>query len=591
MADNSTISSSYPLALILSCYAPNWAGEKISKHGMPTCMMRNISIKNLALIEDISVVFHEGFSVFTGETGAGKSLLIGAIGLLLGDRASSEMVRRGADEAEITGVFELDDPRAGLHEILDENGIGLEGDQLIIRRRITIAAKNRIFLNQIPITLATLKRIGDVLIDFHSQHEHQSLLQPESAFAIIDALPHVAHYRAEYDRAYHSYVEAGSALREHGKRAAQLRERKDLLDFQYKEISALNPRPSEEQELEEELKLLSSRAERMQYAAGISALFNSHSSSLSDALAQVRRQLEGWAKYDGSVANWLNDVDNAAALFNELESFCARYAADDEQPDPNRIESINSRLARIQRLKKKYQCDIEGLVEKRRALEQDLAALENDEADLKELRKRVEACEKKCRNAGAQLTRQRTTAANAFDGAISGHMERLGFAGGRWQTSFTPLQSPAQHGMEMIAFMVQTNPGEPFLPLAKTASGGEISRLMLATKSVLAGHDHIPTVIFDEIDAGIGGVVAGEVAQALLDLSASHQVISISHLHQLATVAHHHYHVYKETSGNRTVTHVKELSDAQKVDEIARMLGGTTNIARRHAKSLLNSER
>jgi DNA repair protein RecN (Recombination protein N) len=259
--------------------------------------------------------------------------------------------------------------------------------------------------------------------------------------------------------------------------------------------------------------------------------------------------------------------------------------------DPARIDRLNARLAKIQRLKKKYGCTAEGLAAKRDSVKADLDSLANVDADRAELAKKLASALALCRETGKRLGAARTRAAAAFDKKVTSLMVQLGFTGGKWRTELLPHADPSAGGLEEVRFMVQTNPGEPILPLVKTASGGEISRLMLAIKRVMSAHDHIPVLIFDEIDTGIGGVLAGAVGDALAGLAKDHQVLCITHLHQIASLADNHFHVYKEPKDDRTVTLVKKLSDAEKINEITRMLGGESASARRHAKDLLSKHR
>ncbi|MBD3345345.1 MAG: DNA repair protein RecN [Chitinivibrionales bacterium] len=558
---------------------------------MTTAVIRELRVKNLALIEDLAVEFDDGFSVFTGETGAGKSILIGAIGLLLGDRASTESVRSGADDAEICGVFDLPKSSDALRELLEENTIEISNQELIIRRKITRHGKNRIYLNQVPIPLTLLGKVGELLIDFHSQHEHQSLLLPETAPAIIDSLSGVAPAKEEYESAYAEYFSVQSALEKHDRKATALKERRDILEYQFKEISNLNLKADEEVELEAELKLITSSTERLQLAADILELTGGGSNALSKAVVAIRKKLENLSRFDQSAVQWIADIENTQTLFSELETYCESYGESFESAaDPARIEFINDRIARIQRLKKKYGCSSLELLERAKQLKADLDSLENCEADRKLLEKQVDEAHKKAFDKGNNLHRARQKAAREFDKKISAQMNKLGFKDGEWQTALKRHSTLTPLGLEDISFLVKTNPGEPALPLVKIASGGEISRLMLAIKSVLAEKDRVSTLIFDEIDAGIGGVLAKEVARALRELSGTHQVICISHLHQIASVADHHFHVYKEIENKRTRTRIKRLEGAQKVDEIARMFGDDSEISRKHAQELLKKK-
>jgi DNA repair protein RecN (Recombination protein N) len=551
-------------------------------------MIREIRITNFALIDELSLEFDKKLTVFTGETGAGKSILIGAISLLVGERASIESIRSGAEEAEVSGVFDVHVMRPGLRSLLDELSIEPLDHSLIIRRRISRSDRNKILVNQIPIPLAALKKLGDSLVDLHGQHEHQSLLSEETHAGVIDDLPAVRDVKGKYSAVYIAYAAAKAEAESFEAKAAALAERREILEFQYKELSDLSLRSGEEEELTKELGLLSSSAQRSAAASEIMSLLAFSQDSIEKRISTVRKKLEVLAKYDPAVAPWLSDVTNTLSVFTELETFCGSYLSTlGAGADPARIERLNSRLAKIQRLKKKYSCGLDELIVKRDTLKNDLASIVNIDADRTEIAKKTSAALAACKQNGNALSAARTKASHEFDKNVTSLMDQLGFKGGRWQTELRPHEEPAPGGLEEIRFMVQTNPGEPLLPLAKTASGGEISRLMLAIKTVMSGHDRIPVLIFDEIDTGIGGLLAGNVAEALADLAGTHQVICISHLHQIASLADHHYHVYKEPVKDRTVTRVKRLSEKERVDEIARMFGGDSTIARQHAMELL----
>jgi DNA repair protein RecN (Recombination protein N) len=555
-------------------------------------MIRELHIRNLALIEDVHVEFSSGFSVFTGETGAGKSILVGAIGLLLGERASSEQVRSGSDEAEVNGVFELRDMRKPLAEVFERNGIPREAGECIVRRVISRSGKNRVYINQVPLPLSVLKTVGDNLVDFHGQHEHQSLLDPDNPRRTIDGLFGVAGPAAEYGARYGALAVAREALSAHDKRAADLTARRDVIEFAHNEIKTLSLAAGEESRLEEELALLSSSSQRLECVSKINDLLADDETGINRAIGTIRKNLETLGRFDPSALPWLTDLQGPASVFSALEAYCGAYLEKAGAAlDPSQLDAINARLAKIQRLKKKYACDFDGLIEKEKQLAADLAAIGNTGADRDLLAQQEAAARGACLKAGAALSAGRRKQAAAFDRAITAEMAKLGFTGGEWKTEFVPFDSPQAEGLEDARFLVRTNPGEPLLPLVKIASGGEVSRLMLAIKTVLASRDHIPILVFDEIDSGIGGMLAKEVAVALVSLSASHQVLCISHLHQIASLADHHYHVYKDAQAGRTVTMVKQLTKEERIDEISRMLGGDYAIARKHAEELLRKKR
>ena len=557
-------------------------------------MIRELRIKNLALIENLALEFSGGFTVFTGETGAGKSILIGAIGLLLGERASSEMIRSGCEEAEVSGCLEIENQRQKLREFLKEAGIDAEDGALIIRRNISRAGKNRIHVNQVPLPLSSLKTLGDLLIDLHGQHQHQSLLNENTHVDIVDALPETAAARGAYTSSYNTYVAARQELLDAQKAARELADKRDVIEFQYKELSTLDPQKDEETALEQELSLLSSSAQRVECAKEILSLLadSPDGESLLKKLAHIKRKLETLGKYDPSVVQYMNDMESVVSTCSELDTFCSGYlekaGGDDCQ---GRIEEINSRLSKIQRLKKKCSCGLNDLIDKKQQLAKNLSLLDNTAADIESLQKTADKSRRACLESASALTKARMAALAAFDKEVTRRMELLGFSGGEWRTELQPIDEPAPHGLETIRFLVRTNPGEPYLPLAKSASGGEVSRLMLAVKSILAEQDEIPVLIFDEIDTGIGGVLAGEVSKALYSLSSTHQVLCISHLHQIASAADHHYLVSKRTTDGRTVTEVSRLDDRQRTIEIARMLGGESQISLKHAEQLLMENR
>jgi len=557
-------------------------------------MIRELRIKNLALIENLALEFGGGFTVFTGETGAGKSILIGAIGLLLGERASSEMIRSGCDDAEVSGCLEIEKLKPKLRDFLKEAGIDADDGSLIIRRNISKAGKNRIHVNQVPLPLSSLKTLGDLLIDLHGQHQHQSLLNENTHVDIVDALPETSSSKESYTSSYNTYTTARQELLDAQKAARELADKKDVLEFQYKELSTLDPQTDEEQALEQELSLLSTSAQRIECAKEVLVLMGaSDEEPIQKRLKQIKRKLEALSKYDPSVHQYANDMDTVISTCSELDMFCTTYlekigGGDNAQ---GRIETINSRLSKIQRLKKKYSCSLNELIDKKQQLAKNLSLLENSSADIDALQKKSNKTRQACIDTASTLTKSRKKALSKFDKEVTRRMEQLGFTGGEWRTEMQPLDEPSSSGMEEIKFLVRTNPGEPFLSLAKTASGGEISRLMLAVKSILAEQDEIPVLIFDEIDTGIGGVLAGEVSKALYNLSSTHQVLCISHLHQIASAADHHYLVSKKTTNGRTITEVNQLNDKQRTAEIARMLGGETQISIKHAEQLLKDNR
>ncbi|MCX7727404.1 MAG: DNA repair protein RecN [Chitinispirillaceae bacterium] len=555
-------------------------------------MIRELRIKNLALIEELTLELEKGFTVFTGETGAGKSILLGAIGLLLGERASSEQIRSGFDEAEIDGVFVLEKVSEPLQALLKEFSIDIDQDELIIRRKISRGDRSKIYVNETPISLAALKKIGDLLVDLHGQHEHQSLLNEDTHIDIIDRLEDIKEIKKLYLDSYSLYAKAKKELEEHDEEMRRLSEKRDLIEFQLKELEQAALKEGEEEELEKEYKLLSSTAQRIESIKSIIEILSpSEGESLVKNISNILRKLEQLSKFDDSVCQWLSDIENAKNLFSELELFCNSYFSGIEtEKDPStRLEEINVRLAKIQRLKKKYNATIGELIELQKKLRDNLQQIENSVSDRQQLEKRVLETKNSAVEIGKKLSKVRKEETAKFDSLITEMMSQLGFKGGKWHTIFIPFEEPTEIGLETAKFYVRTNVGEEELPLAKIVSGGEVSRLMLAVKTILSESDNIPVLIFDEIDTGIGGTVAGKVGKALKELSKNHQVLCISHLHQIASLADNHIKVYKEEMKGRTVTLIKPLSHEERINEIARMLGGDSKIALQHAKELIRA--
>jgi DNA repair protein RecN (Recombination protein N) len=367
-------------------------------------------------------------------------------------------------------------------------------------------------------------------------------------------------------------------------------QKKEFIEFQYNELLNLSLKPDDERLLEEEYKMLTTVTERLECVSSINTGIEGSGgqNSIEAKLLEVRKNLYTLSKFDTCAEQWIDDLENCIVFFSELNTFCSTYMEKNQVDlDTSRIDEINSKLAKIQRMKKKHLCKFDDLLKKRDDLKTQLESIENSEIDRAQLEKELKCSEEKCRENAGKLSEIRKKTSELFDASISEQMDKLGFIEGKWKSKFNSETDLTQNGFENISFEVCTNKGEPYLPLEKTASGGEISRLMLAVKTVLAENDNIPILIFDEIDTGIGGVLAKEVAKTMYKLSNSHQIICISHLHQIASVADNHYRVYKVSENGRTVTKVEQLNDQKKVEEISRMLGSDSTLSKRHAEEFL----
>jgi len=552
-------------------------------------MLVNLKITNLALIQNCEIDLRGGFSVFTGETGAGKSVLMSSIGLLLGNRADSDSIRNGEESAEVTGLFKFDTLPVAISGYLAEQEIESEEGELIIRRILSRSGRNKMFINQVSVPLAVIKKIGDLMIDLHGQHDHQALLHEDAPYGIIDLLHGVSEKREQYRQAWQKMVHAKAAVIDQRRRAKELLEKREFLQFQYDEISKLELKTGEEDELKQEYALVSSVTDRANLAGKIYGILNGDGGfSMRDATSELIDAVERLGEHDAKFLQWIDDLIPLRELVSALSTTITSYNISlREEANPNRVDYINGRISKIQRMKKKYMCDFEELILKQTKLEEELSAIENSDSDASLLEKALKKATEVVIATGQELTVARQKAADKFDAEITREMSTLGFNGGGFKTELIALEEPAESGLEQLQFAARTNKGELFMPLHKTASGGEISRIMLAIKTILAEADPVPILVFDEIDTGVGGEIASDIAKAMERLAAHHQIFVISHLQQIATRADHHYLVYKREESGRTVTKIDRLSKEQRITEIARMLGGDNAASRRHAEELL----
>ncbi len=553
-------------------------------------MLVNLKITNLALIQNCEIDLRDGFSVFTGETGAGKSVLMGAIGLVLGNRAASEHIRSGEDKAEVTGLFRFQKLPNGVKQLFTEQEISCDDGELIIRRIITRSGRNRILINQVQVPLAVVRALGELLIDLHGQHDHQTLLREEAPYEIIDLLRGVSSKRETYRSAWKKMAHAKAAVVEQRRRARELMEKKEFLQFQYDEIEKLELKEGEEAELKEEYKLISSVTDRANLSGKVGAILEGDGSgwSLRSGASELLDTIQQLGQHDPKFNQWIDDIIPVQELISDLNTTITSYNITlREEANPARVDFINGRISKIQRLKKKYMCDFDELVAKRDKLAEELSTIENCDADADLLEKQLQKARDVVLATGAELSAARKKACEKFDREITREMNGLGFSGGGFQTELITLKEPAEPGLEKLQFTARTNKGELFMPLHKTASGGEISRIMLAIKTILAESDPVPILVFDEIDTGVGGEIAGDIASAMERLAKHHQIFVISHLQQIATKANHHYLVFKEEEKGRTITRIERLSRDERITEVARMLGGGNEASRRHAEELL----
>jgi len=550
-------------------------------------MLTELRIRNFALIDRLAVQLGPGLNVLTGETGAGKSIIVGALSLLLGERASSEVVRAGEDRASIEGVFEVDG-RDEVARLLDERGIEIDDGVLVLKREVAAEGRSRAWVNGTPATAGLLGELGRMLVDLHGQHEHQTLLRRDEQRAILDAYAGNGALLARVRAAHASVAELRREMAELERRRREALQRADFLRFQADEIEAAALKPGEEDALEEEARRLTHSEELTSLSAALYEALSGSERAVVSELAHLDRSVEKLIRIDPSQAPVRELFDTAYYALRELGERMERYAQTVEH-DPARLDEIRRRQDLIFRLRTKYGGTLEEVVEVGRAARAELDLVDGAGFELGALQKRVDAAAEELGRLAEELTARRGEAAARLAGEVNQVLPELGMEGGRFEAAVLPLGEPGAAGAEEIEFRVSLNRGFEPRPLSYVASGGEMSRIMLALKTILARQDAVPTLVFDEVDAGIGGRVALQVGEKMREVAGSHQVFAITHLPQIAARANVHLRVAKAERDGRTATAVDTLADDERVREIARMLGGDPEsaVSLEHARELL----
>ena len=565
-------------------------------------MLRRLHIVNYALIEDVEIEFGPRLNIITGETGAGKSILIGALGLLLGARAHPEMVRTGAERCLAAGVFDLS-PKHACLPLLADMGVDAADGELILRREVTAEGRGRSFVNGVAVPVHALKQIGKRLVDLHGQHDHQSLLDTERHLDFLDGFDGATGLVEQAGDAYRALVEAERAMGGLRARAEDLKERRDFQAFQVEEIRAADPQPGEDERLEQERSVLENAERLAEEASQLADLLYQAEDSVVDRLGQVSRLAEDIARMDASLAGKAEEIRSLLYGAEEAGRFFVSYAQGVEA-NPARLQEVEDRLALLSRLKKKYGGTLAEAIARGEALGRDLALSNRIDEELasaeREVSQRRAAFSALC----ASLSTRRREAAGRLAKAIEAALLDLGMARAAFRVELSRMESPTgaaeiegvrceagPRGADRAEFYLSTNPGEDIRPLAKVASGGEISRIMLAMKGVLAGTDSVQVLIFDEIDIGISGRIAEVVGRKLKSLSRAYQTVSITHLPQIAKMADRHFSVYKETRRSRTVTRVRLLEGDERAQELAKLMGGlkVSKLTLKHAEEMLKT--
>jgi DNA repair protein RecN (Recombination protein N) len=551
-------------------------------------MLIELRIKNFAIIESLTLPLSAGFNVLSGETGAGKPIIVGALGFLLGERGSTDLIRTDAEKATVEGVFDTSDSPA-VARIVDDRGIEVDDGVLVLKREISSAGRGRAWANGSPVTATVLGEIGRLLVNLHGQHEAQALLDGESQRAILDGFGG-ASQQASLVRGSHAEV---TTLRREiatlTSRRSEAERRADYLRHVAREIEDAKPVPGEDVKLEDEARVIENADELRTIAESVSAVLSAEEGTL-ERLASVNRSLGAIRRIDASAARFQELFDAGFYALDELSRAVADYASSVDL-DPDRLATVRRRRETIYSLIKKYGPSLEDVVQAGTKAREELDLLDSAAFDVAQLSAREKAAREALAAAAKRLTAMRVSAARQLAKAVDVLLPELGMPGGKFSVVLSPKPESDERGAEDVEFRIALNVGHDSRPLARVASGGELSRVMLALKTILARADDVPTLVFDEVDSGIGGKVGLQVGDTLRRVAEYHQVFAISHLPQIAARAHNHIVVSKAARGGVTTADVAVLDGSTRVTEIARMLGGDpeSKLSRAHARELLET--
>ncbi|MBQ8051244.1 MAG: DNA repair protein RecN [Bacteroidaceae bacterium] len=553
-------------------------------------MLRTLHIQHYALIDQLDIDFDEGFSVITGETGAGKSILLGAIGLLLGQRADLKMLKAGAQRCVIEARFDLS--QYDFAEYFQSHDLDFDGQECIIRRELTATGKSRAFINDTPTSLADLKELGDRLIDIHSQHQNLLLNREDFQLQVLDAVAQDEHEHSEYTHIYKEYARAKAELQQTQEQAERDKGEQDYMAYQLSQLEEANLSEGEEEELEQELSTLE-HAEDIKsalYQAG--NILEGDETGIVPLLREAQRRIESIATVyppaqelaERLESCYIEERDIASELASQSESI---------DYDPERLAFASERLATIHSLKQKFHADsVAQLLAIEDDLRQRLSLIENSDEQLRLLSQHITELEQQLTEAAASLSKLRKAAAKKVETEMCQRLIPLGMPNVQFQVVVLSDNPFSAHGRDKVTFLFSANKNIPIQPLSQVASGGETARLMLSLKAMISGVVKLPTIIFDEIDTGVGGHIAERMAEIMKEMGVAHhrQVISITHLPQIAAMGQHHYRVFKTEEGETTTSHIVRLSDEERIEELARMLSGATltQAAIYNAKALLS---
>jgi DNA repair protein RecN (Recombination protein N) len=550
-------------------------------------MLRQLYIRNFTLIDTLDIHFYSGFSVITGETGAGKSIILGAIGLLLGQRADSKSIKQGTDKCVIEAHFNLS--KYDLKSFFEQNDIEYDINDTIIRRELTAAGKSRAFINDTPVALTTLKELGEQLVDIHSQHQNLLLQKQDFQLSVVDIIASDSKELSAYQKTFKTYQQAEKELADTKEKIERNRQNIDFLQFQYQELADANLKDGEQEELEQ-------KSDTMTHAEDIkNALYESEYAFSADdngILSSLRSVMTALKSIEHVYPAAHELAERVDSTYIELKDISQEVSSglEDIDFDPSELDNINNRLDRIYNLQKKNHVEtVDELINLRDSLQQQLAAIENSDDTLQELQAKCQQLKVEAQKAADTLTKLRTKAAKAIEKDMLNRLIPLGMPNVRFAITLEQTQMGAS-GQDKVQFMFSANTSTPLQPIAAVASGGEIARVMLSLKAMISGAVKLPTIIFDEIDTGVSGKIAEQMALMMQEMGlADRQVISITHLPQIAALGANHYKVAKTETANGTVTSMAELTADERITEIAQMLSGSdiTTAAVENAKELL----
>ena len=550
-------------------------------------MLKQLYIKNFTLIDELNIQMHPGFSVITGETGAGKSIILGAIGLLLGNRADSKSIKAGRDRCVIEAHFDLS--KYDMQQFFTDNDIDEDLSDTIIRRELTAAGKSRAFINDTPVSLTKMRELGEQLVDIHSQHQNLLLQKEDFQLNVVDIIAQDEKQRKNYEAAYNQYKQANQKLNALKAEIEKNRENEDFLRFQFKELDEAQLQNGEQEELEQEYEMLSHSEDIKTALYQADNHLSGDDGNIIERLKQTSEQLANIKDVYPEVTELLERIDSS---YIELKDIAQEVngLTDHVEFDPARLETINERLDKLNSLQQKFHVrDLGELIETYHQLKEQLSHIDHSDEDVEALEQKVTQLLEKAQKQAKELTAIRTKAAKKVEEEMKQRLIPLGIPNVRFSISLT--EKPLSHdGGDKVSFLFSANKSTPLQPVTQVASGGEIARVMLSLKAMISGAVKLPTIIFDEIDTGVSGKIAEKMAQIMAEMgNHERQVLSITHLPQIAAMGSHHYKVSKEETDEGTISRMTELSQQERVQEIAQMLSGSdvSEAALANAKELL----